>query len=117
MSRMPDILARYFAAGYAADPFLEQGVVGVYSNAYLGYAYYFTRDARFLPLVEKELESLHSYASPLAKPDDVNARLYNPYAPARTFAGLPRLTWALDAARSEGARIGPRPLPPQRSAL
>lgn len=115
--KMKDILARYFAAGYAADPFREHEPVGVYSNAYLGYAYYFTRDPRFLPLVEKELESLLPYAIPLAKPEDINARLYNPYAPARTFTGLPRLLWALDTARNEKVKIGPRPLPPQRTLL
>ncbi len=115
--RMPDILARYFAAGYAADPFREHESVGVYSNSYLGYAFYFTRDPRFLPLAVKELELLRPYSKPLEKPDEVNTRLYNPYAPARTFAGTPRLIWALNAARNEGVRIGPRPLPPQRSAI
>jgi hypothetical protein len=115
--RMPDILARYFAAGYAADPFREFETVGVYSNSYLGYAYYFTRDARFLPLAAKELELLQPYANPLEKPDDIGQRIFNPYAPARTFAGVPRLAWALDAARKEGVRIGPKPLPPQRTAI
>jgi hypothetical protein len=115
--RMPDILGRYFAAGYAADPFREYESVGVYSNSYLGYAYYFTRDPRFLPLVAKELELLQPFADPLAKPDDIGPRLYNPYAPARTFAAVPRLEWALDAARQDGGRIAPKPRPPQRTAI
>lgn len=115
--RMLDILARYFAAAYAADPFREDESVGVYSNSYLGYAYYFTRDPRFLPLAAKELELLMPYAAPLAKPDDIGPRLYNPYAPARAFAGMPRLAWALGTARKEGVRIGHRPLPPQRTSI
>ncbi|TXT17149.1 MAG: hypothetical protein FD138_4623, partial [Planctomycetota bacterium] len=115
--RMPDILARYFAAGYAADPFREHGTVGVYSNSYLGYAYYFTRDPRFLPLAVKELKELLPYAKPLAKPSDIGERIYNPYAPARTFAGTPRLIWALNAARRDGVRMGQQPLPPQRTAI
>lgn len=115
--RMPDIFQRYFTTAYAADPFREHESVGVYSNSYLGYAYYFTRDPRFLPLVTKELDQLRRYAGPLAKPDDIGERLYNPYAPARTFAGTPRLLWALEAARKDGVRIGPRPLSPQRTAI
>ncbi len=115
--RMPDILARYFVAGYAADPFREHETVGVYSNSYLGYAYYFTRDPRFLPLAVKELELLRPYANPLTKPDEIGERIYNPYAPARTFTGTPRLLWALEAARKNGVRIGPQPLPPQRTAI
>ncbi len=115
--RMPDILTRYFAAGYAADPFREHETVGVYSNSYLGYAYYFTRDPRILPLAAKELDLLRPYANPLTKPDEIGERIYNPYAPARTFTGTPRLIWALDAARKNGVRIGPQPLPPQRTAI
>ena len=115
--RMPDILARYFAAGYAADPFREHETVGVYSNSYLGYAYYFTRDPRFLPLAAKELNLLRPYAQPLSKPDEIGERIYNPYAPARTFTGTPRLIWALEAAKRDGVRIGPQPLPPQRTAI
>ena len=115
--RMPDIMARYFSAGYAADPFREHGTVGVYSNSYLGYAYYFTRDPRFLPLVTKELDQLLPYAKPLAKPSDIGERIYNPYAPARTFAGTPRLIWALNTARRDGVRMGHQPLPPQRTAI
>lgn len=115
--RMPDILARYFAAGYAADPFREHESVGVYSNSYLGYAYYFTRDPRFLPLAVKELSDLRQYAEPLAKPDDINGRLYNPYAPARTFAATPRLIWALNEAKKNGVRIAPDPRPPQRTEI
>jgi hypothetical protein len=115
--RMPDILARYFATGYAADPFREQESVGVYSNSYLGYAYYFTRDPRFLPLAAKELELLQPYANPLTKPDEIGERIYNPYAPAKTFTAVPRLIWALDAARNEGVPVGPRPLAPQRTAI
>ena len=115
--RMPDILARYFAAGYAADPFREHGTVGVYSNSYLGYAYYFTRDPRFLPLAAKELDLLQRYAKPLEKPSDIGERIYNPYAPALTFAGVPRLIWALEAAKRDGVRIGPQPIPPQRTVI
>ena len=115
--RMPDILARYFAAGYAADPFREHETVGVYSNSYLGYAYYFTRDPRFLPLAAKELDLLRPYANPLTKPDEIGERIYNPYAPARTFTGTPRLIWALEAAKRDGVRIGPRPIPPQRTVI
>ena len=115
--RMQEILARYFAAGYAADPFREHERVGVYSNAYLGYAYYSTRDPRFLSLIEKELDQLQSYARLLTKPDEIGPRLYNPYAPAKTLTATPRLLWALDAARRDGVRIGPRPLPPQRTPI
>jgi hypothetical protein len=114
---MPEIFRRYFAAGYAADPFREYEDVGVYSNSYVGYAYYLTCDPRFLPLAAKELDKLFPYAAPLAQPGDINERLYNPYAPAKTFAGVPRLIWALDAARQAGVKIPPRPIRQQRTAV
>lgn len=116
--RMKDIFARYFDAGYAADPFRGYEDVGIYSNHYLGYAYYFTRDPRHLPLAARELDLILAYADPLTKPDDINSRLYNPYAPARTFAGAPRLIWALEEARRQGVAIkSAPPMLPQRTAI
>ncbi|QDU26059.1 hypothetical protein ETAA8_11310 [Anatilimnocola aggregata] len=115
--RMKDIFARYFAAGYAADPFREDEKVGVYSNSYVGYAYYFTRDARFLALAENELNQLLPNAAPLANPQEINSRLYNPYAPARTFAGVPRLIWALQTAAKNGVPVPHQPYRPQRTAI
>ncbi|MDX1944761.1 MAG: hypothetical protein SFU86_05080 [Pirellulaceae bacterium] len=115
--RMKQILPRYFDAGYAADPLRDYEDVGVYSNAYVGYAYYFTRDPKFLPLARHELDLIGEYAQPLADPQEINGRLYNPYAPARTFAGAPRLIWALQEARRNGVAMPKQPLRQQRTAI
>lgn len=115
--RMPEIFARYFAAGYAADPFRDGEDVGTYSNHYPAYAYYFTRDPRYLALAKNELDQLLPHSLPLTKPGDINTRLYNPYAPARVFSGVPRLIWALETASQGGVSIPAQPLKPQRSPL
>ncbi len=83
--RMKEILRRWCDACYAADPFHED--VGVYSNSQIGYAYYFTRDPKHLRPALAELERLAPNAEPLERPEDLNRRIYNPYAPIRCFAG------------------------------
>lgn len=114
--RMKKVLQRYFDASYAADPFRED--VGVYSNAHIGYAYYFTRDPRHLRPALRELESLLPNAEPLTDYAAIGPRLYNPYAPIRSFTGVPRLTWALNEAQRNGVPIPPpEPLTPQRTAI
>lgn len=116
--RMKDILARYFDAAYAADPFRQLEDVGVYSNNYPAYAYYFTRDARHLSLAASELEQLLPFAAPLTKQQEMMQRLYNPYAVIRANAGTPRLIWALQQAKRDGVAIPPAaPLRPQRTAI
>ena len=95
--RMPKVFDRYFKACLAADPF--QADVGVYSNTHIGYAYAFSKDPRHLRAAVAELDELRPHAEPLAKPEDLGQRLYNPYAPIRSFTGVPRLVWALEEAK------------------
>lgn len=114
--RMPGVFKKYFDACYAADPFRED--VGRYSNVHLAYAYYFTRDAKHLRPALLELERLLPNAEPLAKPQDLGRRLYNPYAPIQCFTAVPRLLWAIDAARRDGVSVPGAPLlRPQRTAI
>ena len=113
--RLKEIFAKYFDTAYAADPFREYEDVGVYSNTYCAYAYYFTRDPRYLTLAKKELDQLLPYSLPLKNPQEVNQRLYNPYAPAKTFTAVPRLIWALQEGEKEGKKPGTMPLRAQRT--
>lgn len=113
---MPEILRGYFDACYAADPFYED--VGQYSQVHLGYAYYYTRDPRHLRSAQIELDRLLPNGEPLAKPEDLGQRLYNPYAPIKALTAVPRLTWALDAAAADGVEIPAEPpLKPQRAMI
>lgn len=114
--RMPEVFRRYFEACLGADPFLED--VGIYSNVQIGYAYAFTKDPRHLRAAASELERLQPNAEPLAKPEDLNVRIYNPYAPIRSFTGVPRLVWALQEGKRNGVEIPPAPLTrPQRTLI
>ncbi len=114
--RMKEIFRRYFDACYAADPFDED--VGVYSNVHIAYAYYYTRDPRHLRPAQRELDRLLPNAEPLAQPQDLGLRLYNPYAPIKSLTAVPRLVWALDEAARRGVQIPPAPpLKPQRTAI
>lgn len=114
--RMPDIFRRYYDACLGADPFHED--VGIYSNVQIGYGYYLTRDPRHLQPALLELDELRPYAAPLARPEDLGLRIYNPYAAIRSFTGVPRLLWALqDAARSGVAVPPPAPTRPQRAPI
>jgi hypothetical protein len=114
--QMPGIFKKYFAACYAADPFRED--VGRYSDVHLGYAYYFTKDPRHLRPAQLALDKLLPNAQPLAKPQDLGQRLYNPYAPIQSFTAVPRLLWALDRAHKDGVEIPRVPLlRPQRTAI
>lgn len=114
--RMPDIFRKHFDACYAADPFRED--VGRYSDVHLAYAYYYTRDPKHLRPALLALEKQLPNAEPLARPQDLGRRLYNPYTPIQCFTAVPRLMWALDAARRDGAKIAsPTLLNPQRTAI
>lgn len=114
--RMPEVFRRYFDACLGADPFRED--VGVYSNNHIGYAYAFTKDPRHLRAAASELETLQPFAEPLAKPEDLGTRLYNPYAPIRSFTGVPRLVWALEEAKRTDVKVPPGPITrPQRAPL
>ena len=114
--RMPGIFRRYFDACLAADPFHED--VGIYSNVQIAYGYYLTRDPRHLRPAALELELLLPNAAPLARPEDLGGRLYNPYAPIKSFTGTPRLIWALREAERQGVAIpAAPPLRPQRAPI
>lgn len=113
--RMKEIFAKYFDTAYAADPFREYEDVGVYSNTYCAYVYYFTRDPRYLTLAKHELDQLLPYSLPLKNPQEINQRLYNPYAPAKTFTAVPRLIWALHEGAKEGKKPDMMPLRMQRT--
>lgn len=114
--RMPEVFRRYFAACLDADPFDED--VGIYSNVHIGYAYYFTRDPRHLRPALAELARLRPHAAPLARPEDLGPRLYNPYAPAKAFTAVPRLLWAVQEAEKAGVAVPPPPVTrPQRAPL
>lgn len=114
--RMPQVFERYFKSFLEADPI--SGDVGVYSNNQIGYAYAFSKDPRHLRAALAELEKLKPNAEPLAKPEDMNRRLYNPYAPIACFAAAPRLIWALEEAKRNGVPIPPPAVThPQRAPL
>lgn len=114
--RMPEVFRRYFESCLGADPFRED--VGIYSNVQIGYAYAFTKDPRHLQAAKAELDHLMPNAAPLAKPEDLNVRLYNPYAPIRSFTGVPRLVWALQEAKRNRVEIPPPPITrPQRTSI
>lgn len=114
--RMPRIFQKYFDACYAADPFREN--VGRYSDVHLGYAYYYMPDPKHLRSARLALDKLLPNAEPLARPQDLGRRLYNPYAPIQCFTAVPRLMWALDAAKRDGvATPPPTLLGPQRAAI
>ncbi len=116
--RLPDILSRYFTACYLSDPFGLSQDIGVYSNQHHGYGYYFTRDPRHVRQALRELDKLAPHAEPLAKPEDLNRRIYNPYATIECLAGVPRLVWATEQAQHDGIAIPPPPpLKPQRTLL
>lgn len=114
--RMPEIFRRYFDACYAADPYRED--LGAYSNVQLAYAWYFTRDPKHLRPILHELNALTPNAAPLAKPEDLGGRIYNPHHLIRSVAATPRLAWALEDARRRGVSLPPPPpLRPQRTAI
>ncbi len=114
--QVPAILTKYFDRLYGADPW--RGHLGVYSNVHLAYAWYFTRDPRYLTLAKMELEELLPLAEPLASPQAINGRLYNPSSLIRALTGVPRLIWALNDAKQSGIEIPPPPvLRPQRTAI
>lgn len=116
--RMKDVLRQYFDACYRADPFATSELVGVYSNLHAGYGYYFTGDARHLHRALSELEKLADQAAPLARPEDLNRRIYNPYVMIQSLAGIPRLLWAVQQAAQTGQPIPPLPpLRPQRTPI
>ncbi len=115
-SRMPDILRRYFMAGYWADPY--GGDVGVYSNNQIAWAWHFTRDPRHLIAAQRELDNLLPNAEPLSKPEDLGQRIYNPYAPIKSLAATPRLIAALQQGQqAPGTLPAPPPLAPQRTTI
>ena len=116
--RMKDVLRQYFDACYRADPFGLSDLVGVYSNLHAGYGYYFTGDTRHLHRALSELEKLAVEAAPLARPEDLNRRIYNPHRFIQAMAGIPRLLWAVQQAAQTEQPIAPLPpMKPQRSPI
>jgi len=116
--RMQDVLRQFFDACYRADPFATSELVGVYSNVQLAYGYYFTGDPRHLHRAWSELDKLAVEAAPLARPEDLNRRIYNPHRFIQALAGIPRLLWAVQQAAKSGQPIPPLPpLKPQRSPI
>lgn len=114
--RMPAVFKKYFTACYEADPY--GGDVGIYSNNQIAWAWHFTKDPRHLIAAQHELDELLPNAAPLAKPEDLGQRIYNPYAPIKSLAAVPRLIGALEEARRLGVQIPPAPpLTPQRTLI
>jgi hypothetical protein len=114
--RMPEILRKYFTACVDADPYGED--VGIYSNVQIAWAWHFTRDPRHLIAARHELAELLPSAEPLAKPEDLGVRIYNPYQPIRALTATPRLIAVLDDAARAGVPIPPPPvLAPQRTLI
>lgn len=112
--RMPGILKKYFTACAEADPY--EGDVGIYSNSQIAWGWHFTRDPRHLVAARNELAALKAHAEPLAKPEDLGQRIYNPYAPIKTLAAVPRLIAVLDEAKKLGIEVpAAPPLAPQRT--
>ena len=114
--QVPGILKKYFDRLYGAEPY--RGDLGVYSSVHLAYAWYFTRDARYLTLAQLELDRLLPMAAPLESPQSINTRLYNPSAMIRPITGVPRLIKVLADAKAAGVEVPPPAvLHPQRTAL
>lgn len=114
--RMPEILRKYFTAAIDADPY--GGNVGIYSNVQIAWGWHFTRDPRHLVAARHELEDLMSAAAPLAKPEDLGPRIYNPADPIRALAAAPRLIGALQDAADHGIPVpSDPPLVPQRALI
>lgn len=114
--RMDEVLRRYSDAGYGVDPFREE--VGTYSPTNIAWAYYFSRDPKHLLAARKELRELLPRVGPLKQPQDLHDLIYNPYTPLYAFTATPRLTWALEHARSQGIVVPEyAPLLPQRAPI
>ncbi len=114
--RMPEVLKKYFTACLEADPYGED--VGIYSNNQIAWAWHFTKDPRHLIAARHELDQLAPNADPLARPEDLGQRIYNPYAPIKALAAVPRLIGALQEARNAGiATPAAPPLNPQRTLI
>ena len=105
--RMPGVLQKYFRACAEADPYA--GDVGIYSNQQIAWGWYFTKDPRHLTAAQAELDALLPHAEPLDKPEDLNRRIYNPYAPIKTLAAVPRLIAVLADAKKSGMAQPPTP--------
>jgi hypothetical protein len=103
--RMPQVREKFFKATLEADPF--QSDVGIYSSTHIGYAYAFSKDPRHLRAARAELDELRPFSLPLAKPEDLAMRIYNPYAPVRSFTGVPRLAWTIEEAERMNVPIPP----------
>lgn len=114
--RMPEVLKKYFTACIEADPY--GGDVGIYSNNQIAWAWHFTHDPRHLRAAAYQLEQLRPHAEPLAKPEDLGGRIYNPYAPIMCLATVPRLIAVLEDAKRRGIAIPPPGvLQPQRTLI
>lgn len=114
--RMPDVLRKYFTACIEADPYAEE--VGIYSNTQIGWAWHFTHDPRHLVAAQYQLDEMLPAAAPLAKPEDLGGRIYNPYYPIQTLATVPRLIGALADAKRRGVSAPTLPpLTPQRALI
>ncbi|MCE9608563.1 MAG: hypothetical protein K8U03_27065 [Planctomycetia bacterium] len=114
--RMPDVLKKYFTACLDADPY--GGDVGIYSNNQIAWAWHFTRDPRAIIAAKHELDKLLPNAEPLAKPEDLGQRIYNPYAPIAALAAVPRLIGIIEEAQPYGSSSPPTSaLEPQRTLI
>lgn len=114
--RMPEILQKYFTACIEADPY--GGDVGIYSNNQIAWGWWFTKNPQFLVAAQHELDDLMPNAAPLEKPEDLNRRIYNPYAPIKSLAAAPRLIGIMEEAKRAGIAVPPAPpLSPQRAPI
>lgn len=112
--RMPEVLKKYFTACIEADPYGED--VGIYSNNQIAWAWHFTKDPRHLTAAVHELNELMPNALPLERPENLGRRIYNPYAPIKSLAAVPRLIGILEDAEKSGVAVPAAPLlTPQRT--
>ena len=63
------------------------------------------------------MDEMLSAAAPLARPEELGPRIYNPYDPIRTLAAVPRLIGALADAEAHGIEAPTTTLAPQRALI
>ncbi len=101
--RIMEAIPRFFDTAYGADPIYMD--VGHYSTRHIGFAYYYTRDPRYIRPATSALEWLTHYLDPIAGPDEMLQRMHPSFGPLQISTATQRLLWAIDAAKKDGHRI------------